>query len=171
MVRVCIFFFSSRRRHTRWPRDWSSDVCSSDLNTRMLAVSVSDAADDVVTVIRAGARGYLTKTTSADEVTAAVKRVHDGDAVFSPRLAGFVLDAFGAGGGEIAVEDSELDRLSAREQEVMRKIARGYAYKEVAQELYLSVKTVETHVSNVLRKLQLSNRHELTAWALTRRLL
>src|SRR5699024_6483719 len=140
-------------------------------NTRMLAVSVSDAADDVVTVIRAGARGYLTKTNYADEVTAALKRVHDGDAVFSPRLAGFVLDAFGAGGGEIAVEDTELDRLSAREQEVMRKIARGYAYKEVAQELYLSVKTVETHVSNVLRKLQLSNRHELTAWALTRRLL
>jgi len=140
-------------------------------HTRLLAVSVSDAADDVVTVIRAGARGYLTKTTSAEDVTAAVKRVHEGDAVFSPRLAGFVLDAFGAGGGEVAVQDHELDRLSAREQEVMRMIARGYAYKEVAHELFLSVKTVETHVSNVLRKLQFSNRHELTAWALSRRLL
>jgi DNA-binding NarL/FixJ family response regulator len=104
-------------------------------------------------------------------VTAAVVRVHGGDAVFSPRLAGFVLDAFGTGLGEIAAAEDELDRLSAREQEVMRMIARGYAYKEVAAELFLSVKTVETHVSNVLRKLQLSNRHELTAWALRRRLL
>ncbi|MEV8336864.1 response regulator transcription factor [Leucobacter sp. NPDC077196] len=138
---------------------------------QVLALSVSDAADDVVQVIRAGARGYLTKTASGAEVTAAVVRVHGGDAVFSPRLAGFVLDAFGTGGGETAVQDDELDRLSAREQEVMRMIARGYAYKEVAAELYLSVKTVETHVSNVLRKLQLSNRHELTAWALSRRLL
>lgn len=139
--------------------------------TRFLALSVSDAADDVVSVIRAGARGYLTKTASGAEVTAAAVRVRDGDAVFSPRLAGFVLDAFGAGVGEIAAADDELDRLSAREQEVMRMIARGYAYKEVAAELFLSVKTVETHVSNVLRKLQLSNRHELTAWALQRRLL
>ncbi|PRI10563.1 LuxR C-terminal-related transcriptional regulator [Leucobacter massiliensis] len=139
--------------------------------TRFLALSVSDAADDVVSVIRAGARGYLTKTASGAEVTAAAMRVRDGDAVFSPRLAGFVLDAFGAGGGETAAADDELDRLSAREQEVMRMIARGYAYKEVAAELFLSVKTVETHVSNVLRKLQLSNRHELTAWALQRRLL
>lgn len=139
--------------------------------TRFLALSVSDAADDVVKVIRAGARGYLTKTASGAEVTAAVVRVHGGDAVFSPRLAGFVLDAFGAGVGETAAADDELDRLSAREQEVMRMIARGYAYKEVAAELFLSVKTVETHVSNVLRKLQLSNRHELTAWALSRRLL
>lgn len=139
--------------------------------TRFLALSVSDAADDVVSVIRAGARGYLTKTASGSEVTAAVERVHSGDAVFSPRLAGFVLDAFGTGSGEIAAADDELDRLSAREQEVMRMIARGYAYKEVAAELFLSVKTVETHVSNVLRKLQLSNRHELTAWALSRRLL
>ena len=138
---------------------------------RVLALSVSDAADDVVQVIRAGARGYLTKTASGAEVTAAVGRVHSGDAVFSPRLAGFVLDAFGTGGGETAARDDELDRLSAREQEVMRMIARGYAYKEVAAELFLSVKTVETHVSNVLRKLQLSNRHELTAWALSRRLL
>lgn len=139
--------------------------------TRVLALSVSDAADDVVSVIRAGARGYLTKTSSGAEVTRAVQRVHEGDAVFSPKLAGFVLDAFGAGGGEIAAHDDELDRLSAREQEVMRMIARGYAYKEVAAELFLSVKTIETHVSNVLRKLQLSNRHELTAWALSRRLL
>ena len=138
---------------------------------RCLALSVSDAADDVVSVIRAGARGYLTKTASGAEVTAAVVRVQGGDAVFSPRLAGFVLDAFGAGTGETAIADDELDRLSAREQEVMRMIARGYAYKEVAAELFLSVKTVETHVSNVLRKLQLSNRHELTAWALSRRLL
>lgn len=139
--------------------------------TRFLALSVSDAADDVVSVIRSGARGYLTKTASGAEVTAAALRVHGGDAVFSPRLAGFVLDAFGAGLGEIAAADDELDRLSAREQEVMRLIARGYAYKEVAAELFLSIKTVETHVSNVLRKLQLSNRHELTAWALSRRLL
>lgn len=139
--------------------------------TRFLALSVSDAADDVVSVIRAGARGYLTKTASGAEVTAAIVRVHGGDAVFSPRLAGFVLDAFGTGLGETAAADDELDRLSAREQEVMRMIARGYAYKEVAAELFLSVKTVETHVSNVLRKLQLSNRHELTAWALSRRLL
>lgn len=139
--------------------------------TRILALSVSDAADDVVSVIRAGARGYLTKTSSGSEVTRAVLRVHEGDAVFSPRLAGFVLDAFGVGGGETAAADDELDRLSAREQEVMRMIARGYSYKDVAGELFLSVKTVETHVSNVLRKLQLSNRHELTAWALRRRLL
>ena len=139
--------------------------------TRFLALSVSDAADDVVRVIRAGARGYLTKAASSTEVTDAVARVHGGDAVFSPRLAGFVLDAFGTAAGETASADDELDRLSAREQEVMRMIARGYAYKEVAAELFLSVKTVETHVSNVLRKLQLSNRHELTAWALARRLL
>lgn len=139
--------------------------------TRYLALSVSDAADDVVSVIRAGARGYLTKTATGAEVTSAVVRVHGGDAVFSPRLAGFVLDAFGTGGGEVADADDELDRLTAREQEVMRMIARGYAYKEVAAELFLSVKTVETHVSKVLRKLQLSNRHELTAWALARRLL
>jgi len=138
---------------------------------RFLALSVSDAADDVVSVIRAGARGYLTKSASGAEVTAAVVRVDSGDAVFSPRLAGFVLDAFGTGVGEIAAGDDELDRLTAREQEVMRMIARGYAYKEVAAELFLSVKTVETHVSSVLRKLQLSNRHELTAWALSRRLL
>lgn len=140
-------------------------------HVKALALSVSDAADDVVSVIRAGARGYLTKAVSGVEVTQAVVRVSEGDAVFSPRLAGFVLDAFGTGIGEIATADDELDRLSVREQEVMRMIARGYAYKEVAAELFISVKTVETHVSNVLRKLQLSNRHELTAWALRRKLL
>ena len=138
---------------------------------RFLALSVSDAAEDVIGLIRAGARGYVTKTISPDELAAAIKRVADGDAVFSPRLAGFVLDAFGAAAGEIAEVDEELDRLSAREREVMRLIARGYQYKEVAKELFISVKTVETHVSSVLRKLQLSSRHELTAWAMGRRLL
>lgn len=139
--------------------------------TRFLALSVSDAADDVVRVIRAGARGYITKGSSGDEVSRAVVAVAGGDAVFSPRLAGFVLDAFGAVAGETATAVDELDRLSAREQEVMRLIARGYAYKEVAADLFISVKTVETHVSAVLRKLQLSSRHELTAWATARRLL
>jgi DNA-binding NarL/FixJ family response regulator len=138
---------------------------------RFLALSVSDSAEDVVGVIRAGARGYITKGSSGAEVSAAVAAVASGDAVFSPRLAGFVLDAFGAVAGEQAASDDELDRLSAREREVMRLIARGYAYKEVATELYISVKTVESHVSAVLRKLQLSSRHELTAWALERRLL
>jgi DNA-binding NarL/FixJ family response regulator len=139
--------------------------------TRFLALSVSDAAEDVVRVIRAGARGYITKGSSGADVSSAVRAVAGGDAVFSPRLAGFVLDAFGAVAGETASVDDELDRLSAREQEVMRLIARGYAYKEVAAELFISVKTVETHVSAVLRKLQLSSRHELTAWASARRLL
>ena len=138
---------------------------------RFLALSVSDAAEDVIAVIRAGARGYVTKTINANDLTNAIRRVADGDAVFSPRLAGFVLDAFGAAAGEIAEVDEELDRLSAREREVMRLIARGYQYKEVAKELFISVKTVETHVSSVLRKLQLSSRHELTAWAMGRRLL
>ncbi len=138
---------------------------------RFLALSVSDAAEDVIAVIRAGARGYVTKTISGNDLMTAVRRVADGDAVFSPRLAGFVLDAFGATAGEIAEIDEELDRLSAREREVMRLIARGYQYKEVAKELFISVKTVETHVSSVLRKLQLSSRHELTAWAMGRRLL
>jgi DNA-binding NarL/FixJ family response regulator len=138
---------------------------------RFLALSVSDAAEDVIAVIRAGARGYVTKTISGSELAGAVLRVAEGDAVFSPRLAGFVLDAFGAAAGEIAEVDEELDRLSAREREVMRLIARGYQYKEVARELFISVKTVETHVSSVLRKLQLSSRHELTAWALSKRLL
>ncbi|KJL49020.1 Oxygen regulatory protein NreC [Microbacterium hydrocarbonoxydans] len=139
--------------------------------SRFLALSVSDAAEDVVRVIRAGARGYITKGSSGAEVSRAVHAVAGGDAVFSPRLAGFVLDAFGAVSGETATAQDELDRLSAREQEVMRLIARGYAYKEVAAELFISIKTVETHVSAVLRKLQLSSRHELTVWASERRLL
>jgi len=139
--------------------------------TRFLALSVSDAAEDVVRVIRAGARGYITKGSSGAEVSRAVHAVAEGDAVFSPRLAGFVLDAFGAAVGETAATSDELDRLSAREQEVMRLIARGYAYKEVAAELFISTKTVESHVSAVLRKLQLSSRYELTAWASERRLL
>jgi DNA-binding NarL/FixJ family response regulator len=134
-----------------------------------LALSVSDSAEDVVAVIRAGARGYLTKTIDASALVDAIRRVHGGDAVFSPRLAGFVLDAFS--GNLPAPTDPELDQLTAREQEVMRLIARGYTYREVASSLHLSVKTVETHVSAVLRKLQLSNRHELTAWATDRRLL
>ena len=135
-----------------------------------LALSVSDAAEDVIAVIRAGARGYVTKTISSDDLAAAIRRVRDGDAVFSPRLAGFVLDAFA---GEVAPEvaDPELDQLSPREREVMRLIARGYTYKELARRLDLSVKTVETHVSAVLRKLQLSSRHELTRWATDRRLI
>lgn len=139
--------------------------------SRFLALSVSDAAEDVVRVIRAGARGYITKGSSGIEVSRAVHAVAEGDAVFSPRLAGFVLDAFGAVAGETAAVDDELDRLSSREQEVMRLIARGYAYKEVATRLFISIKTVETHVSSVLRKLQLSSRHELTVWASERRLL
>jgi DNA-binding NarL/FixJ family response regulator len=138
---------------------------------RFLALSVSDASEDVIAVIRAGARGYVTKTISGQDLTSAIRRVADGDAVFSPRLAGFVLDAFGAAAGEVALVDEELDRLSSREREVMRLIARGYQYKEVAKELFISIKTVETHVSSVLRKLQLSSRHELTAWAVGRHLL
>lgn len=137
---------------------------------RFLALSVSDAAEDVIAVIRAGARGYVTKSISGIDLATAVRRVSDGDAVFSPRLAGFVLDAFGAAAGEIATVDEELDRLSQREREVMRLIARGYQYKEVAKELFISIKTVETHVSSVLRKLQLSSRHELTSWAMGRKL-
>jgi DNA-binding NarL/FixJ family response regulator len=136
---------------------------------RFLALSVSDAAEDVIAVVRAGARGYVTKTIDADELVDAVERVHGGDAVFSPRLAGFVLDAFS--GDLAAPADSELDQLTTREQEVLRLIARGYAYKEIALRLHLSVKTIETHVSSVLRKLQLSNRHQLTAWANERRLI
>lgn len=138
--------------------------------TRYLALSVSDAAEDVIGTIRGGARGYVTKTISAADLVDAVARVAEGDAVFSPRLAGFVLDAF-AGAIQVASVDSDLDRLSEREREVMRLIARGYAYKEVAKELFISVKTVETHMSSVLRKLQLSSRHELTRWATDRRLL
>ncbi|MGN6128744.1 MAG: LuxR C-terminal-related transcriptional regulator, partial [Nocardioidaceae bacterium] len=138
--------------------------------TRFLALSVSDAAEDVIGTIRAGARGYVTKTITGPELVDAIGRVADGDAVFSPRLAGFVLDAF-AGSIEVAHVDEDLDRLTEREREVMRLIARGYAYKEVAATLFISVKTVETHVSSVLRKLQLSSRHELTRWASDRRLL
>ena len=138
---------------------------------RFLALSVSDSAEDVIGVIRAGARGYVTKTINGNDLTTAIRRVAGGDAVFSPRLAGFVLDAFGAAAGEVALIDEELDRLSTREREVMRLIARGYQYKEVAKELFISIKTVETHVSSVLRKLQLSSRHELTAWAVGRHLL
>ena len=137
-------------------------------STKFLALSVSDSAEDVVSVIRAGARGYVTKSISGAEISDAVRRVAGGDAVFSPRLAGCVLDAFGT--AEVALED-ELDKLSARELEVMRLIARGYSYKEVAKALFISIKTVESHVSAVLRKLQLSSRHELTRWAADRRLL
>lgn len=134
-----------------------------------LALSVSDSAEDVVAVIRAGARGYVTKTIDAAALVDAIRRVSEGDAVFSPRLAGFVLDAFS--GHLPPTSDPELDQLTPREQEVMRLIARGYTYREVASTLHLSVKTIETHVSAVLRKLQLSSRHELTAWAADRRLL
>ena len=137
-------------------------------DVRFLAISVSDAAEDVIGVIRAGARGYVTKSIAPSDLAAAVRRVQGGDAVFSPRLAGFVLDAFQ--GELVGVGDPELDQLTAREREVLRHIARGFTYKEVARRLHLSVKTVETHVSSVLRKLQLSSRHELTRWASDRRL-
>lgn len=139
-------------------------------STRFLALSVSDAAEDVIGTIRAGARGYVTKTITGAELLDAIGRVAAGDAVFSPRLAGFVLDAF-AGTIEVAAVDEDLDRLTEREREVMRLIARGYSYKEVASELFISTKTVETHMGSVLRKLQLSSRHELTRWASERRLL
>ena len=139
---------------------------------RFLALSVSDAAKDVISLIRAGARGYVTKTITPTDLVSAIRRVHQGDAVFGPRLAGFVLDAFA---GElppgVGTEDPELDQLTSREKEVLRHIARGYTYREVAGRLHISIKTVETHVSAVLRKLQLSNRHELTAWAAGRDLL
>ena len=138
---------------------------------RFLALSVSDAAEDVIAIIRAGARGYVTKTISGAELADAVRRVAEGDAVFSPRLAGFVLDAFaGAASLPPAEVDPELDQLSPREREVLRHIARGYLYKEIALRLGISAKTVEAHVSAVLRKLQLSNRHELSRWAVERRL-
>jgi DNA-binding NarL/FixJ family response regulator len=136
---------------------------------KFLALSVSDAAEDVIGVIRAGARGYVTKTISGDDLADAVCRVADGDAVFSPRLAGFVLDAFRA--GDRVHGDAELEELTAREREVLQLIARGYRYKEIAARLHLSIKTVESHVSSVLRKLQLSSRHELTRWAAERRLI
>ena len=136
-------------------------------DTRFLALSVSDAAEDVIATIRAGARGYVTKTITPEALADAIRRVHEGDAVFSPRLAGFVLDAFA---GDAPPIDPEIDQLTAREREVLRHIARGYTYRETARELHISVKTVETHVSAVLRKLQLTNRHELTRWATDRRL-
>lgn len=139
--------------------------------TRFLALSVSDAEDDVIRVIRAGARGYVTKTIGGDELADAIDRVSAGDAVFSPRLAGFVLDAFTGGTPPEPERESDLDVLTPREREVLRMIARGYTYRETAAELFVSIKTVETHVSSVLRKLQLSNRRELTRWASERRLL
>lgn len=142
--------------------------CATLTDVKFLALSVSDAAEDVIGVIRGGARGYVTKTITGPQLVTAIRRVADGDAVFSPRLAGFVLDAFAA--TDMPAIDEELDRLTQREREVMRLIARGYTYKEVAKELFISVKTVETHVSAVLRKLQLSNRHEITRWATARRL-
>jgi DNA-binding NarL/FixJ family response regulator len=136
---------------------------------RFLALSVSDDPQDVIAIVRAGARGYVTKTITGEELAEAIKRVRDGDAVFSPRLAGFVLDAFA---GDLPADqvDPELDQLTAREREVLRYIARGYLYKEIGLRLNISVKTVEAHVSSVLRKLQLSNRHELSRWAVSRRL-
>ena len=138
---------------------------------RFLALSASDAPEDVIAVIRAGARGYVTKTISTAELANAVRRVAAGDAVFSHRLAGFVLDAFAAAPGDAKPSvDPELDQLTGREREVLRLIAQGYTYKEIARELYISVKTVESHVSSVLRKLQLSTRHQLTRWAAERRL-
>ncbi len=135
---------------------------------RFLALSVSDAAEDVIAVIRAGARGYVTKSISPSELASSIRRVREGDAVFSPRLAGFVLDSFAD--GETPHVDPELDQLTPREREVLRYIARGYAYKEVARELGVGIKTIETHVSAVLRKLQLTNRYELSRWAANRRL-
>jgi DNA-binding NarL/FixJ family response regulator len=138
------------------------------VTSKFLALSVSDAAEDVIQVIRSGARGYVTKAIEGDELIDAVRRVNDGDAVFSPRLAGFVLDAFSA--DLSSPSDPELDQLTAREQEVMRLLARGYAYKEIARRLTISIKTVETHASSVLRKLQLSSRNELAMWAANRRI-
>ena len=135
-----------------------------------LALSVSDAAEDVIAVIRAGARGYVTKTISSRELVTAIARVAVGDAVFSPRLAGFVLDAFADRPGAAPISDPDLGLLTPRERDVLRLLARGYAYKEIASELFISVKTVETHVSSVLRKTQLSNRYELSRWATDRRL-
>ena len=144
-------------------------VRKAEVETTFLALSVSDAAEDVIAVIRAGARGYVTKAISGPDLVGAIQRVASGDAVFSPRLAGFVLDAFS---GEIpaAQIDSEFDQLTAREQEVLRLLARGYTYKELGRRLSISVKTVESHASSVLRKLQLSNRHELSRWANDRRI-
>jgi DNA-binding NarL/FixJ family response regulator len=150
-------------------------VISNQPSVKFLALSVSDAAEDVIAIIRAGARGYVTKNIEGPELIEAIYRIAAGDAVFSSRLAGFVLDAFASQNGEAEVApppfDPELDQLTVREREVLRLIARGYAYKEIATELNISIKTVESHVSAVLRKLQLSNRHQLTKWATERRLL
>ena len=143
-------------------------VAATDPDIKFLALSVSDQAEDVIAMIRAGARGYVTKTIEPVELVDAIRRVDAGDAVFSPRLAGFVLDAFA--GAMPSDEDPELDQLTSREKDVLRLIARGFAYKQVARKLNISIKTVETHVSSVLRKLQLSNRHELARWASKRRI-
>lgn len=144
------------------------NVSETNPDVKFLALSVSDAAEDVIAMIRAGARGYVTKSIAPEELVEAIERVHAGDAVFSPRLAGFVLDAFA---DVVPAEvDPEMDQLTPREREVLRQIARGHSYKQVARRLSISVKTVETHVSNVLRKLQLSNRHELARWASNRRI-
>src|SRR5258708_4711515 len=159
-------------------QDVVSDITRTHPGVRFLALSASDAPEDVIAVIRAGARGYVTKTISGAELVDAIRRVAAGDAVFSPRLAGFVLDAFAAvhtdaGQPEQRVRpafDSDLDQLTPRERDVLRLIARGYTYKEIARELFISAKTVESHVSSVLRKLQLSTRHQLTRWAAERRL-
>ena len=151
-----------------------SSVKADHPEVKFLALSASDAPEDVIAAARDGARGYVTKTISTGELVDAIRRVADGDAVFSPMLAGFVLDAFSTLPGAEAAErpsfDPELDQLTSREREVLRLIARGYTYKEIARELYISVKTVEHHVSSVLRKLQLSTRHQLTRWATERRL-
>jgi DNA-binding NarL/FixJ family response regulator len=150
------------------PDGSGAEVARALHDVRFLALSVSDAAEDVIAVIRSGARGYVTKSISPSELADAIRRVHEGDAVFSPRLAGFVLDAF-AGQPAPAI-DPELDQLTPREKEVLRYIARGYTYKEIARELHISVKTVESHVGGVLRKLQLTNRYELSRWATERKL-
>ena len=153
-------------------REVIESVSAAGVETRFLALSVSDAAEDVIAVVRAGARGYVTKSISGDDLVDAIIRVRDGDAVFSPRLAGFVLDAFATDTVAVAgpEADEDLDRLTAREREVLRHLARGYTYKEIARQLTISIKTVETHASAVLRKLQLSNRHELSRWAAARRI-
>jgi DNA-binding NarL/FixJ family response regulator len=145
-----------------------TSVAETNPDIKFLALSVSDSAEDVIAMIRAGGRGYVTKTIGPEELADAIRRIHAGDAVFSPRLAGFVLDAFA--GAIPSTEDPEMDQLTVREKDVLRLIARGFAYKQVARKLNISIKTVETHVSSVLRKLQLSNRHELARWASKRRI-
>ena len=144
------------------------NVHRAEPDIKFLAVSVSDAPEDVITVVSEGARGYVTKSIAPDDLVEAIRRVHEGDAVFSPRLAGFVLDAFGRAAEPLL--DPELEQLTQRERQVLRHIARGYTYKEIARQLNISIKTVEAHVSAVLRKLQLSSRHELSRWATERKL-